>query len=54
MTSGGLGLTEGLGQDISQDDLYFTDLFLDDTHGDDFSVGCDKGVYDVISMLCIK
>ncbi|XP_017264093.1 nuclear factor of activated T-cells, cytoplasmic 2 [Kryptolebias marmoratus] len=29
MSSGGLGLTEGLGQDISQQELDFTDLFLD-------------------------
>uniref|UniRef100_A0A3Q0S484 RHD domain-containing protein n=1 Tax=Amphilophus citrinellus TaxID=61819 RepID=A0A3Q0S484_AMPCI len=28
MTSGGLGLTEGLGQDISQEELDFSELFL--------------------------
>ncbi|KAM9361403.1 nuclear factor of activated T-cells, cytoplasmic 2 [Symphorus nematophorus] len=40
MTSGGLGLTEGLGQDISQEELDFSDLFL--YNGEDFPVGCDK------------
>lgn len=43
MTSGGLGLTEGLGQDINQEELDFSDLFL--YNQPDFSVGCDKGVY---------
>lgn len=51
MTSGGLGLTEGLGQDISQDELDFSDLFLYNPPGDDFPVGCDKGVYKVMILL---
>ncbi|KAM6928354.1 nuclear factor of activated T-cells, cytoplasmic 2 [Xenentodon cancila] len=43
MTSGGLRLeTEGLGQDISQDELDFSDLFLYNAPGDDFPVGCVK------------
>lgn len=42
MTSGGLELTEGLGQDISQEELDFSDLFLYNPPGDDFPVGCDK------------
>ncbi|XP_029006350.1 nuclear factor of activated T-cells, cytoplasmic 2 [Betta splendens] len=42
MTSGGLGLAEGLAQDISQDELDFSDLFLYNPPGEDFPVGCDK------------
>ncbi|XP_008300197.1 nuclear factor of activated T-cells, cytoplasmic 2 [Stegastes partitus] len=42
MASGGLGLTEGLSQDISQEDLDFSDLFLYNPPGEDFPVGCDK------------
>ncbi|XP_070758883.1 nuclear factor of activated T-cells, cytoplasmic 2 [Enoplosus armatus] len=42
MTSGGLGLSEGLGQDISQEELDFSDLFLYNPPGEDFPVGCDK------------
>ncbi|XP_074497353.1 nuclear factor of activated T-cells, cytoplasmic 2 [Sebastes fasciatus] len=42
MTSGGLGFTEGLGQDISQEELDFSDLFLYNPPGEDFPVGCDK------------
>ncbi|TMS19244.1 hypothetical protein E3U43_003565 [Larimichthys crocea] len=42
MTSGGLGLTEGLGEDISQEELDFSDLFLYNSPGEDFPVGCDK------------
>uniref|UniRef100_UPI0037E7AA55 nuclear factor of activated T-cells, cytoplasmic 2-like n=1 Tax=Semicossyphus pulcher TaxID=241346 RepID=UPI0037E7AA55 len=42
MTSGGLGLAEGLGQDISQEELDFSDLFLYNATGEDFPVGCDK------------
>uniref|UniRef100_A0A3P8SW91 RHD domain-containing protein n=1 Tax=Amphiprion percula TaxID=161767 RepID=A0A3P8SW91_AMPPE len=42
MASGGLGLTEGLSQDISQEELDFSDLFLYNPPGDDFPVGCDK------------
>lgn len=45
MTSGGLGLTEGLGEDISQEELDFSDLFLYNSPGEDFPVGCDKGVW---------
>uniref|UniRef100_A0A3Q2T919 Nuclear factor of activated T-cells, cytoplasmic 2-like n=1 Tax=Fundulus heteroclitus TaxID=8078 RepID=A0A3Q2T919_FUNHE len=41
MTSGGLGLAEELGQDISQAELDFSDLFLYATPGDDFP-GCVK------------
>uniref|UniRef100_A0A0S7EM14 PPUP7891 n=1 Tax=Poeciliopsis prolifica TaxID=188132 RepID=A0A0S7EM14_9TELE len=41
MTSGGMGL-EGLGQDISQAELDFSDLFLYNTPGEDFPVGCVK------------
>ncbi|XP_061582796.1 nuclear factor of activated T-cells, cytoplasmic 2 [Cololabis saira] len=48
MTSGGLRLdTEGLGQDISQDEFDFTELFLTNESVDDFPVGCvedDAGV----------
>ncbi|XP_053171734.1 nuclear factor of activated T-cells, cytoplasmic 2 [Scomber japonicus] len=36
MTSGGLGLTESLNQDIGQEELDFSDLFLYNTPGDDF------------------
>lgn len=43
MTSGGLGLPESLGQDISQAELDFTDLFLYNTPGEDFPVGSDNG-----------
>ncbi|KAI3369860.1 hypothetical protein L3Q82_024672 [Scortum barcoo] len=42
MTSGGLGLTEGLGQDISQEELDFSDLFLYNPPEEDFPVGCEK------------
>ncbi|XP_076603941.1 nuclear factor of activated T-cells, cytoplasmic 2 [Chaetodon auriga] len=42
MTSGGLGLTEGLAQDISQEELDFSDLFLYNSPGEDFPVGCGK------------
>lgn len=42
MTSGGMGLG-GLGQDISQAELDFSDLFLYNTPGEDFPVGCVKG-----------
>ncbi|XP_059186305.1 nuclear factor of activated T-cells, cytoplasmic 2-like [Centropristis striata] len=42
MASGGLGFTEGLGQDISQEDLDFSDLFMYNPPGDDFPVGCGK------------
>lgn len=51
MTSGGLGLTEGLGQDISQDELDFSDLFLYNPSGEDFPVDCDKGVDTIIISL---
>lgn len=53
MTSGGLGLSEGLGQDISQDELDFSDLFLYNQAEDDFPIGCDKGVYAVIILLLL-
>ncbi|CAG5978920.1 unnamed protein product [Menidia menidia] len=42
MTSGGLGLTEGLGRDISQEELDFSDLFLYNQPGDDFAADCIK------------
>uniref|UniRef100_A0A3P9P3E9 RHD domain-containing protein n=1 Tax=Poecilia reticulata TaxID=8081 RepID=A0A3P9P3E9_POERE len=42
MTSGGIELG-GLGQDISQAELDFSDLFLYNTPGEDFPVGCVKG-----------
>ncbi|XP_069004214.1 nuclear factor of activated T-cells, cytoplasmic 2-like [Embiotoca jacksoni] len=42
MTSGGLGLTESLSQDISQEELDFSDLFLYNPSGEDFPVACDK------------
>ncbi|XP_040889932.1 nuclear factor of activated T-cells, cytoplasmic 2 isoform X2 [Toxotes jaculatrix] len=42
MTSGGLGLTESLGQDISQEELDFSDLFLYNPPGEDFPVACVK------------
>lgn len=41
MTSESLGLG-GLGQDISQAELDFSDLFLYNTPGEDFAVGCVK------------
>ena len=44
MTSGGLGFAEGLGQDISQEELDFSDLFLYNPPGEDFQDCCDKGV----------
>lgn len=43
MTSGGLGFTDGLEQDISQEELDFSDLFLYNPPGEDFPVS-DKGV----------
>uniref|UniRef100_A0A8C7Z4E0 RHD domain-containing protein n=1 Tax=Oryzias sinensis TaxID=183150 RepID=A0A8C7Z4E0_9TELE len=43
MTSGGLELSESLGQDINQEELDFSDLFLYNTAGDEFTVGCTKG-----------
>ncbi|MED6274819.1 hypothetical protein CHARACLAT_020298 [Characodon lateralis] len=43
MTSGGLGLTEELGQDISQAELDFSDIFLYNTTGEDFPVQDDPG-----------
>ncbi|XP_005943298.1 nuclear factor of activated T-cells, cytoplasmic 2 [Haplochromis burtoni] len=49
MTSGGLGLTEGLGQDINQEELDFSDLFL--YNQPDFSVGCDKVTDDTGGLL---
>ncbi|XP_049894214.1 nuclear factor of activated T-cells, cytoplasmic 2-like [Epinephelus moara] len=48
MTSGGLGFTEGLGQDISQEELDFSDLFLYNPPGEDFPVGCDKDESDAL------
>lgn len=47
MSSGGLGL----GQDISQDELDFSDLFLYHQAEEDFPIGCDKGVYAVIVLF---
>lgn len=44
MTSGGLGLAEGLDQDISQEELDFSDLFLYNSPGVEFPDGCDKDV----------
>ncbi len=46
MTSGGLGLSEDLGQDISQEELDFSDVFLYNSPAEDFPVGCDKGAYE--------
>lgn len=43
MTSGDLGLTGSLGQDISQEELDFSELFLYNS-SEDFPIGCDKGV----------
>lgn len=45
MTSGDLGLGESLGQDISQEELDFSELFLYNSPEEDFPVGCDKGVW---------
>lgn len=45
MTSGNLGLAERLDQDISQEDLDFSDLFLYNSPDEEFPVGCDKGVW---------
>ncbi|XP_054472545.1 nuclear factor of activated T-cells, cytoplasmic 2 [Anoplopoma fimbria] len=42
MSSAGLGFTEDLSQDISQEELDFSDLFLYNPPGEDFPVGCDK------------
>ncbi|XP_029989570.1 nuclear factor of activated T-cells, cytoplasmic 2 [Sphaeramia orbicularis] len=42
MTSAGLGLTDALGPDVSQEELDFSDLFLYHPPGEDFRVGCDK------------
>ncbi|KAK5872136.1 hypothetical protein PBY51_012863 [Eleginops maclovinus] len=42
MTSGGLGFTDSQGQDISQEDLDFSDLFLYNSPGEDFLVGSAK------------
>ncbi|XP_075953026.1 nuclear factor of activated T-cells, cytoplasmic 2 [Anarhichas minor] len=42
MSSAGLGFTEDLGQDISQEELDFSDLFLYNPPGEDFPVGCDQ------------
>ncbi|XP_060899330.1 nuclear factor of activated T-cells, cytoplasmic 2 [Labrus mixtus] len=42
MASEGLGLTEALDQDISQEELDFSDLFLYNAPGEDFPVGCQK------------
>ncbi|XP_034389468.1 nuclear factor of activated T-cells, cytoplasmic 2 [Cyclopterus lumpus] len=41
MSSAGVGFTEDLRQDISQEELDFSDLFLYPP-GEDFPVGCDK------------
>lgn len=45
MTSGGMGLNESLGHDISQEELDFSDLFLYNSPGDDFPNTYDKGEY---------
>ncbi|KAM3620744.1 uncharacterized protein V6R79_001375 [Siganus canaliculatus] len=42
MTSGDLGLTDNLGQDISQEELDFSDLFLYNSPEEDFPVPCGK------------
>ncbi|XP_029286549.1 nuclear factor of activated T-cells, cytoplasmic 2 [Cottoperca gobio] len=39
MTSGGLGFTDDLGQNINQEELDFSDLFLYNPPGEDFTVG---------------
>lgn len=50
MSSGGLGLAEGLGEeDISQEELDFSDLFLYNSPGEDFPV--QKGVYATVILL---
>lgn len=43
MTSGDLGLAEGLGQEISEEELDLAELFLYNSPEEDFPVGCDKG-----------
>ena len=53
MTSGGLGLSESLGQDISQEELDFSDLFLYNQPGDDFPVGCDKGTCVIVDAWSV-
>ncbi|XP_047437738.1 nuclear factor of activated T-cells, cytoplasmic 2 isoform X2 [Mugil cephalus] len=51
MSSVGLELADGLGQDISQEDLDFSELFLYNTAGEDFSVGCDNVAGDPSDLL---
>lgn len=43
MTTGDLGLAENLGQDINQEELYFSELFLYNS-SEEFPISCDKGV----------
>lgn len=43
MTSGDLGLAEGLGQEINEEELDLAELFLYNSPEEDFAVGCDKG-----------
>lgn len=50
MSSGGLGLAGGLGEeDISQEELDFSDLFLYNSSGEDFPV--HKGAYATVILL---
>lgn len=48
MSAAGVGFTEDLSQDISQEELDFSDLFLYSSPGEDFPVGCDKGGYAAV------
>ncbi|KAM9409889.1 nuclear factor of activated T-cells, cytoplasmic 2 [Pholidichthys leucotaenia] len=51
MTSGDLGLSGALGRDISQEELDFSDLFLYNSAGEEFPVGCDKVTEDPDAIL---
>lgn len=42
MTSGDLGLAEGLGQEINEE-LDLAELLMYNSPEEDFPVGCDKG-----------
>lgn len=51
MTSGDLGLAEGLGQEINEEELDLAELFLYNSPEEDFPVGCDKGEYLWIQVI---
>lgn len=43
MTTGDLGLAENLGQNINQEELDFSELFLYNS-SQEFPISCEKGV----------